>query len=109
MPVLGQRCWSRFPTTGNVPVSPLVLGEDTNPESGYVYHRGSIERFYGLNGGVSLGVKVTGITYGAEWSASMLPGSWIEVSDSGSGETHVFSVPAGADGKLFMRLKVTGR
>jgi len=54
-------------------------------------------------------VGVTDITYGAEWSATLLPGSWIEVPDTGTGETHIFSVPAGADGKLFMRLKVTGR
>ena len=52
---------------------------------------------------------VTGITYGAECSATLLPGSWKEVSDSGTGDQHVFSVPLGTDGKLFMRLKVTGQ
>ena len=51
---------------------------------------------------------VTGITYGAEWSATLLPGSWTGVLDTGTGAQHVFSVPMGADGKGFLRLKVTG-
>ena len=52
---------------------------------------------------------VTGITYGAEWSATLLPGSWIDVPDSGNGGEHIFSVPVGAGQRVFMRLKVTGR
>ncbi|MEI7911328.1 MAG: hypothetical protein WCK77_16975, partial [Verrucomicrobiota bacterium] len=52
---------------------------------------------------------VTGITYGAEWSASLLPGTWTGVPDSGSGDQHVFSVPVGAGPRMFMRLRVTGR
>ena len=52
---------------------------------------------------------VTGITYGAECSATLLPGSWTEVPDSGSGTKHIFSVPVGTGGKLFMRLRVTGQ
>jgi len=51
---------------------------------------------------------VTNITYGAEWSPTLLPGSWAEVPDSGTGSEHIFSVPV-AGGQLFMRLKVTGR
>jgi hypothetical protein len=51
---------------------------------------------------------VTGITYGAECSATLLPDSWTGVPDSGTGDQHVFSVPLAGDGKLFMRLKVTG-
>ncbi|MEI7953810.1 MAG: cadherin-like beta sandwich domain-containing protein [Verrucomicrobiota bacterium] len=51
---------------------------------------------------------VTGITYGAEWSSTLLPGSWTDVPDSGLGAQHIFSVPAGANGKLFLRLKVMG-
>jgi len=51
---------------------------------------------------------VTNITYGAECSATLLPGSWTEVPDSGTGSEHIFSVPV-AGGQLFMRLKVTGR
>ncbi len=49
---------------------------------------------------------VTGITYGAEWSRTMLPGSWSNVPDTGTGTEHIFSVPADTP-HLFMRLKVT--
>ena len=52
---------------------------------------------------------VTGITYGAEYSTTLLPGSWTEVPDSGTGAEHIFSVPVVADGGLFMRLRVTGQ
>jgi M6 family metalloprotease-like protein len=50
---------------------------------------------------------VTGITYGAEWSSSLLPGSWAAISDTGVAPQHTFSLGAGADPKLFLRLKVT--
>ena len=50
---------------------------------------------------------VTGISYGAEYSTSLLPGSWLDVPDSGTGEQHIFSVPVNFNVKLFMRLKVT--
>ena len=50
---------------------------------------------------------VTGIAYGAEWSTTLQPGSWIEVPDSGTAPQHIFSVPVGAVPQLFMRLKVT--
>ncbi len=48
-----------------------------------------------------------GITYGAESSETLLPGSWTAVADTGSGTQHTFSVPAGAKPKLFLRLRVT--
>ncbi len=51
---------------------------------------------------------VTGITYGAESSATLLPGSWTEVPDSGTGAQHTFSLPV-TRGQLFMRLRVTGK
>ncbi len=51
--------------------------------------------------------SVSGITYGAEWSTSLAPGSWTTITDSGSGSTHTFSVPVGANSKLFLRLVVT--
>ena len=50
---------------------------------------------------------VTGITYGAEWSTTMQPGSWKDIPDSGTGAEHVFSVPAATAPNLFLRLKVT--
>ncbi|MCX6875987.1 MAG: cadherin-like beta sandwich domain-containing protein [Verrucomicrobia bacterium] len=49
---------------------------------------------------------VTGITYGAQWSSSLQPGSWTDIPDTGSGAEHVFSVPAD-ESRVFMRLKVT--
>ncbi len=54
---------------------------------------------------------VSGITYGAEWSQTLLAGSWTAVSDTGntgaSPPQHTFSVPIGTKTKLYMRLKVT--
>jgi hypothetical protein len=50
---------------------------------------------------------VTGITYGAEWSETLLPGTWTEVPDTGTAGEHVFSLPAGAAPRLFRRLKVS--
>ena len=52
---------------------------------------------------------VTGITYGAEWSTTLLPGSWTNIPDTGSGTEHLFSVPADTAPSLFLRLKVTGQ
>ena len=49
----------------------------------------------------------TGIRYGAEWSATLLPGSWAELPDTGTGNEHCFSLPAGGQPRGFMRLKVT--
>lgn len=49
---------------------------------------------------------VSGITYGAEWSATLLPGSWNPVSDSASSPQHSFSVPIGTNQNFFLRLKV---
>ena len=51
---------------------------------------------------------VTGITYGAEWSANLLPGSWTDIPDSGTGDQHIFSLPVEAAPQRFIRLKVTG-
>jgi alpha-tubulin suppressor-like RCC1 family protein len=50
---------------------------------------------------------VTGITYGAEWSKTLLPDSWTDIPDTGTGTEHIFSVPAATAPRLFMRLKVT--
>jgi hypothetical protein len=52
---------------------------------------------------------VTGITYGAEWSRTLVPGSWTEVPDSGTADKHIFRLSVGGEGKLFMRLRVTGQ
>jgi hypothetical protein len=54
---------------------------------------------------------VSGIAYGAEWSQTLLAGSWTAVTDTGntvaSPPQHTFSVPTGTKTKLYMRLKVT--
>ena len=50
----------------------------------------------------------SGFTYGAEWSATLLPGSWTEVPDSGTGAGHIFSLPLDAAPQKFLRLKVSG-
>ena len=54
---------------------------------------------------------VSGITYGAEWSTTMQPGSWTNITDTGntgaSPPQHTFSVLTAARPELFMRLKVT--
>jgi hypothetical protein len=49
---------------------------------------------------------VSGVIYGAEWSTTLLPGSWIPITDTGTGTQHVFSVPIGTKQKLFVRLTV---
>ena len=52
-------------------------------------------------------VGVGGITYGAEWTESLNPASWAPVPDTGSGTTHIFSMPVTGHPSLFMRLKVS--
>lgn len=50
---------------------------------------------------------VTGVTYGAEWSTTMADGTWLPITDTGSGGTHTFSVPIGTNTGIFVRLVVT--
>lgn len=49
---------------------------------------------------------VDGVTYSAEWSSTLQAGSWTSIPDSGSGNTHSFSVPVGTHPRLFMRYGV---
>jgi uncharacterized delta-60 repeat protein len=51
--------------------------------------------------------EVVGITYGADVSATLAPGSWTPVADSGSGSLHQFAVPVVADQPRFLRLRVS--
>jgi len=46
------------------------------------------------------------VIYGAEWSASMLPGTWTDIPDTGIDGEHIFSLPLSTAPKAFMRLKV---
>ena len=52
-------------------------------------------------------VGVSGITYGAEWSTTLLPGSWTPITDTGAPPQHTFSAPIGSNRRMFMRLTVT--
>jgi hypothetical protein len=51
--------------------------------------------------------NVSGITYGAEWSTSLMPLSWTSIPDAIFGFQHVFSFPIGGNTRLFFRFKVT--
>jgi hypothetical protein len=51
----------------------------------------------------------TDIVYGAEWSPTLLPGTWQDVPDTGSGTEHRFAIPAAGLPQAFIRLKVTRR
>ncbi len=50
---------------------------------------------------------VSGITYGAEWSATLNPGTWIDISDTGTAPQHTFNVPMTGRTRAFIRLKVS--
>jgi hypothetical protein len=50
---------------------------------------------------------VTGITYGAEWSTTLLPASWTAIPDTGVAPQHTFNIPVGANPTMFMRLRVS--
>ena len=50
---------------------------------------------------------VANVTYGAEWSTTLQSTDWHAITDTGTGNVHIFSVPSGTHSKLFMRTKVT--
>ena len=50
---------------------------------------------------------VSGITYGAEWSFSMLGGSWTAIPDTGTAPQHRFIVSMTGQKKAFLRFVVT--
>ncbi|MES2923630.1 MAG: hypothetical protein V4819_18890 [Verrucomicrobiota bacterium] len=52
---------------------------------------------------------INGITYGAEWSSNLLPGSWNPITDTAAPPQHTFSVPIDTHPNLYLRLKVTGQ
>jgi hypothetical protein len=51
---------------------------------------------------------IGGITYGAQWTPTINPPNWQPVPDTGTGTTHIFSVPIGTNPSLFLRLTITG-
>ncbi len=50
---------------------------------------------------------VSGVTYGAEWSTSLMPLEWTPITDTGTPPQHVFSVPIGSNTRMFTRYKVS--
>ncbi len=52
---------------------------------------------------------VSGILYGAEWSTTLLPDSWVPIADTAVPPQHLFSVPIDTKPTLYLRLKVTGQ
>jgi subtilisin-like proprotein convertase family protein len=48
-----------------------------------------------------------GVTYAAEWSPTLAPGSWTPLVDTPSGEQHRFSVSTTAGPRCFVRLRVS--
>jgi hypothetical protein len=48
---------------------------------------------------------VSGITYGAEWSINLT--HWHPIPDTGTGNTHIFSVPVGTHTEMFLRHAIT--
>ncbi|MGO8700209.1 MAG: hypothetical protein ACLQVY_21170 [Limisphaerales bacterium] len=54
---------------------------------------------------------VSGITYGAQWSATLQPNDWHSIADTGDISAtppwHLFSVPMATATQIFMRLTVT--
>ena len=52
---------------------------------------------------------MSGISYGAQWSATMQANDWHDITDTGSGSQHVFSVAVGSNKKLSMRLAVSSQ
>ncbi|WP_395736824.1 beta strand repeat-containing protein [Prosthecobacter sp.] len=54
---------------------------------------------------------VSGVTYSAQWSETLQPGGWTSIPDTGSGSTHIFSVPvtpgSGHEAKVFIRLSLS--
>ncbi|MCB1130299.1 MAG: hypothetical protein KDN05_04165 [Verrucomicrobiae bacterium] len=50
---------------------------------------------------------IKGLTYGAEWSDSLAPGSWLPLPNSVIPPEHLFHLPAGHRPSTFVRLKVS--
>ncbi len=50
---------------------------------------------------------ISGITYGAEWSTTLQPGSWTPIPDTGTGNQHIFTLPTTGRLQNTLRLTVT--
>lgn len=52
-------------------------------------------------------VGVSGLTFRAEWSATLAAGSWTPIPDTGTGATHTFNQPTPGQPRGFLRYAVT--
>jgi hypothetical protein len=50
---------------------------------------------------------VSGLTYGAEWTAAADSGNWQPIADTGTGNVHTFSAPIDSNTQMFLRLTVS--
>ncbi len=50
---------------------------------------------------------ITGITYGAQYTPTLVPANWQPVTDTGTPPQHIFSVNTGSTTRGFMRLTVS--
>jgi hypothetical protein len=50
---------------------------------------------------------VAGVAYGAEWSATLAAGDWHVITDTGTANQHLFTVPIAGAARLFVRQKVS--
>jgi hypothetical protein len=50
---------------------------------------------------------VTGITYRAEWSPSLAPGSWTTLPDTDAAPLRLFSIPLAGHDKIFLRRRIS--
>jgi surface-anchored protein len=51
--------------------------------------------------------SVSGITYQAEWSSTLLPGSWADLPDTGVPPERRFMIPMTGQERRFLRLKIS--
>ena len=50
---------------------------------------------------------VSGIVYGAEWSATLQADDWHIIPDTGTPPEHIFILPASTSDRMFMRFRIT--
>lgn len=95
-----------FDADGIANVAEFAFGLD--PKSG-----GSMQipAFQRVGGNLTLTFStpsgVEGVNYGAEWSTTLAPSGWTDISDTGITPLHHFELSAAAEDRVFVRLKVS--
>ena len=54
-------------------------------------------------------VGVSGVTYGAEWSTTLAPVSWVSIPNTGTAPQYTFSLPLSGNTRVFVRLRLPRR